>query len=178
VPVYIALLRGINVGGNMLKMNRLREVCADLALRNIRTYVQSGNVVFEGGKNSAHWVKAIETALEGECRLPVSVVVRTAEEIARVAARNPFLDERGIDIKRLGVTFFRDAPAPAALKSLSIPGAGADRFVRAGTEIYLHCPGGFGETKLSNNTFERLLSIRATTRNWNTVLTLAEMSRS
>jgi uncharacterized protein (DUF1697 family) len=176
MPVYVALLRGINVGGNMLKMDRLREVCGELSLKNVRTYVQSGNVVFEGGKNSAHWVKTIEGALEGECRLPVSVVVRTAEEIARVAGRNPFLKEKGIDIKRLGVTFFRDAPAPAALKSLRIPGAGADCFVCAGTEIYLHCPGGFGETKLSNNAFERLLSIRATTRNWNTVLTLAEMS--
>lgn len=176
MPVYIALLRGINVGGNTLKMDHLREICASLSLKNVRTYVQSGNIVFEAGKNSAHWVKSIEGALEGECRLPVSVVVRTAEEIARVAARNPFLKEKGIDVKRLGVTFLRDAPAPAALQSLAVPGAGADRFVCAGSEIYLHCPGGFGETKLSNNTFERLLSTRATTRNWNTVLTLAEMS--
>lgn len=176
MPVYIALLRGINVGGNMLKMDRLRELCTSLRLNNVRTYVQSGNVVFEAGKNSAHWVKTIEGALEGECRLPVSVVVRTAEEIARVAAGNPFLKEKGIDIKRLGVTFLRDAPAPAVFKALTIPGAGADRFICVGSEIYLHCPSGFGETKLSNNAFERLLSIRATTRNWNTVLTLAEMS--
>jgi len=178
MPVYVALLRGINVGGNMLKMDRLRELCAELGLKNARTYVQSGNIVFVAGKNSAHWVKTLEGVLDGECRLPVSVVVRTAEEIARTAARNPFLKEKGIDVKRLGVTFLRDIPAPAALKSLAIPGAGSDRFVCSAAEIYLHCPNGFGETKLSNNAFERLLSVRATTRNWNTVTTLAEMAAS
>lgn len=178
MPIYIALLRGINVGGNMLKMERLRKVCAELGWKNIRTYVQSGNIVFEAGKDSAHWIKTLERRLEGECRLPVSVAIRTGEEIARVAAHNPFLREKGIDVKRLGVTFLRESPAAAAVKSLAIPGAGADRFICAGSEIYLHCPGGFGETKLSNNTFERLLGIRATTRNWNTVTTLAEMARA
>ncbi|HTV57741.1 MAG TPA: DUF1697 domain-containing protein [Verrucomicrobiae bacterium] len=177
MPVFIALLRGINVGGNMLKMERLRDVCAEFGWKNVRTYVQSGNIVFEAGKNSAHWIKTLERRLDGECRLPVSVVVRTREEIARVAERNPFLKEKGIDVKRLGVTFLREAPSAAAVKSLAISGAGADRFICSGTEIYLHCPGGFGETKLSNNTFERLLSVRATTRNWNTVMTLAEMCR-
>ncbi|HUO34533.1 MAG TPA: DUF1697 domain-containing protein [Candidatus Acidoferrum sp.] len=174
--VYIALLRGINVGGNMLKMDRLREICADLGLKNARTYLQSGNIVFEAGKSSAHWIKTLEGALDGECRLPVSVIIRTAEEISRTAARNPFLKEKGIDMKRLGVTFLRDAPLPAALKSLSIPGAGNDRFFCSDGEIYLHCPGGFGETKLSNGAFERLLSVRATTRNWNTVTSLTEMA--
>jgi len=178
MPVFIALLRGVNVGGNMLKMDRLRELCSGLGMKNARTYVQSGNVVFEAAKTSAHWTKALEECLDGECRLPVSVVVRTADELARIASRNPFLKEKGIDVKRLGVTFLRDAPPAAALKSLSIPNAGADRFLRSGLDIYLHCPSGFGETKLSNNAFERLLSVRATTRNWNTVLTLAEMSRS
>jgi uncharacterized protein (DUF1697 family) len=177
MAIYIALLRGVNVGGNMLKMDWLREVCAELDLKNVRTYVQSGNVVFEAGKNSADWAKTLERTLGGKCRLPVSVLVRTAEEIARVAQGNPFLKEKGIDINRLGVTFLCDRPSPAALQSLTIPNAGRDRFVCVGSEIYLHCPGGFGKTKLSNNTFERLLSLRATTRNWNTVVTLAEMSR-
>ncbi|HKF73122.1 MAG TPA: DUF1697 domain-containing protein [Stellaceae bacterium] len=95
--VYIALLRGVNVGGNMLSMERLRAICAELGMRNARTYVQSGNVVFEADGTTAHWSETLEHALAGKSRLPVAVLVRTAAEIATVVERNPFLREKGLD---------------------------------------------------------------------------------
>jgi len=172
---FIALLRGVNVGGNLLKMERLRDVCAELGLKNARTYVQSGNVVFEGRGTAGRWAEVLEQRLAGEARLPVSVIVKTSVEMGRVIAGNPFLKERGIDLARLHVTFLQREPGKAALAGLDALNAGADRFRCAGREIYLHCPNGYGETKLSNNAIERVLAVRATTRNWNTANKLHEM---
>lgn len=172
---YIALLRGVNVGGNTLKMERLREVCAELGLKNARTYVQSGNVVFEAQGTVTRWATALEKRLAGESRLPVPVIVRTAAEMGRVIAANPFLEERGMDLARLLVTFLPEEPARAGLERLGTLKAGTDRFRYAGREIYLHCPNGYGKSKFSNNAIERALSLRATTRNWNTLNKLYEM---
>jgi uncharacterized protein (DUF1697 family) len=178
MPTYIALLRGVNVGGNMLRMERLRALCEELGTKHVRTYVQSGNVVFEAGRSSAHWAAALARALDGEARLPVSVIVRTAADVARILAANPFLTEKGMDVTRLHVTFLERAPAKAAVKALDALPAGTDRFRHAGEEIYVHCPNGYGNTKLSNSAFEKALGIRATTRNWNTVNKLCAMANA
>lgn len=175
MAVYIALLRGVNVGGNMLKMERLREVCAELRLKNARTYVQSGNVVFEAQGTAARWAAALEKRLASEARLPVSVIVRTAAEMGRVIAGNPFLKERGVDLARLYVTFLPEEPGKGGPERLGTLKAGTDRFCCVSREIYLHCPNGYGNSKLSNNAIEKALSLRATTRNWNTVNKLYEM---
>jgi uncharacterized protein (DUF1697 family) len=176
MPTYIAFLRGVNVGGNILKMERLRAVCAELGLAHVRTYVQSGNVVFAARGSAAHWSRALEQNLLGSSRLAVSVMVRTATQLARVATTNPFLQEPGIDQARLAVVFLNRAPERTAWRALDALGAGCDRFHPAGTEIYLHCPTGFARTKLTNNAVERTLAVRATTRNWNTVTKLVAMA--
>ncbi len=176
MPVFVALLRGVNVGRNILRMDRLRALCLELGLENVRTYVQSGNVVFAAKGSAAQWAKSLQQTLAGECRLPVSVIVRTEGEMRRIVAGNPFAAEPGIDAKRLYVTFLDGAPTPAAVKALDALPAGADRFRPVGRELYLHCPGGYGATKLGNNAFEKALSCRATSRNWNTVTTLAAMA--
>jgi uncharacterized protein (DUF1697 family) len=175
MSVYIALLRGVNVGGNMLKMERLREVCAELGLKNARTYVQSGNVVFEAQGTAGKWAASLEKSLVGEARLPVSVIVRTAADMGRVIAANPFSKERGIDVARLHVTFLQREPDRKALAGLDGLKSGADRFSCLGSEIYLHCPNGYGQSRLKNNVLEKVLGLRATTRNWNTVNKLYEM---
>lgn len=173
---YIALLRGVNVGGNSLRMETLRTLCGELGLRNPRTYVQSGNLVFEAEGSAAHWSEVLERALVGKARLPVSVLVRTGAEMAKLVARNPFLRESGIDAARLHVTFLKHAPTKAALAALRAIEAGPDRFEPADREIYLHCPDGYGRSKLANTVLERALKAGATTRNWRTVTTLAEMA--
>lgn len=175
MSIYVALLRGVNVGGNLLKMERVREVCAELGFGNVRTYVQSGNVVFEAQGTAGRWAEALERKLAGEARLPITVIARTAAELERVAAKNPFLREKGIDTRRLHVTFLQGKPGKAGLARLGALATGVDRFQCAGREIYLHCPEGYGRSKLTNNTIEKLLSLRGTTRNWNTVRKLREM---
>ena len=175
MPIYVALLRGVNVGQNILRMDRLRAVCSELRLKNVRTYVQSGNVVFEGQGTAAHWSQALERKLAGETRLPVTVMVRTAAEMSKVLADNPFLSRKEIDRTRLHVTFLQDAPAKGAVEALGKVKAGVDRFNWVGKEIYLHCPNGYGRSKLTNGVIEKILSLRATTRNWNTVNQLHEM---
>jgi uncharacterized protein (DUF1697 family) len=173
---YIALLRGVNIAGNALPMERVRQILARLGFENVRTYVQSGNVVFQAQGSPTGWVEKIEQALAGKARLPVSVIVRSAAELERVIAGNPFLKQKAIDRSKLHVTFLdRPAPRDAAHKLAAID-AGDDQFHAAGSEIYLHCPNGYGRTKLANNRLEKVLAARATTRNWNTVTRLAEMA--
>jgi uncharacterized protein (DUF1697 family) len=164
MPVCIALLRGVNVGGNVLKMDRLRELCAKLGMKNPRTYVQSGNIVFEAPGSPSRWAVT----------LPVSVIVRSATEMKAILAGNPFLKEKEIDTARLAVTFLQHAPAKPALAALAALKIGSERFHCAGREIYIHCPDGFADSKLY--TLDKVLSQRTTTRNWNTVTKLGEMS--
>ena len=176
MPVHIALLRGVNVGQNTLKMEHLRSLCGEIGMKNACTYVQSGNVVFSGRGSTTHWQKVLERKLAGETRLPVTVIVRSAEEMSEVLKVNPFLKEKGIDLTRLHVTFLSEKPSQAGLDAAVAVQAGADRFHCLGREIYLHCPDGYGNTKLSNTLFEKKLGIKATTRNWNTVNRLCEMA--
>ena len=176
VQAYIALLRGVNVGGNALSMERLRGICAELGLENARTYVQSGNLIFDAAGSAERWSKSLERALVGKARLPITVLVRSRAEMAAVIEHNPFAGERGIDLARLHVTFLRQTPKQAALTALNAIDAGPDRLSQAGREIYLYCPNGYGRSKLANNAIERVLGFAATTRNWRTVTTLAEMA--
>lgn len=176
MSTYIALLRGVNVGGNQLKMDRLRAICASLGFLDARTYLQSGNVVFEAKGSPTDVQKTLERKLAGETRLPVRVLVRSAAEFKRLIAKNPFLKNEAANQARLHVTFLTVPPTTEALKRLSAVEAGADEFRAAGAHIYLHCPNGYGRSKLANNQLERLLSVTATTRNWNTVNALAAMA--
>src|SRR5262245_9618624 len=176
MPTHIALLRGVNVGGNLLKMERLRELCAELDFHNVRTYVQSGNVIFESAGSRAQCLQRLNAKLAGETRLPVAVILRTALDLRRILDENPFLKKRGIDHSKLHVTFLDGSAAKTAAQILSKVDAGDDEFRMAGMEIYLHCPNGYGQTKLSNTRIEKLLSVTATTRNWNTVNKLFEMA--
>ena len=174
--VFVALLRGVNVGGNALSMAGLRSLCAEIGLRNARSYVQSGNLVFEAAGAAERWSLALERALLGKARLPITVLVRTGTEMASLLARNPFLREKSIDPTRLYVTFLREAPTKAKLAALKAIDSGLDRLSHAGREVYLHCPTGYGRSRLSNNVLEKALGVAATTRNWRTVTTLAEMA--
>jgi uncharacterized protein (DUF1697 family) len=176
MPTYIALLRGVNVSGNMIKMDRLREIWSKFGFKNIRTYIQSGNVVFDAVNSPSNWSKAIEKKLAGESRLPVIMVLRTAADLKKVLANNPFLKRDGIDLSKLHVTFLDGVVSKDALKKISSVNAGPDELHVSSKEAYLHCPDGYGRTKLHSAALEKLLSAKATTRNWNTVNKLYEMA--
>jgi len=104
------------------------------------------------------------------------VILRTADEMKKIVSGNPFLDQKGLDSSKLHVTFLSGLPAKAALGKLAALNSYPDQFRVKGREVFLYCPDGYGRTKLSNNAFEKLLSMDATTRNWKTVNTLAEIS--
>lgn len=176
---YIALLRGINVGGHkIIKMDQLRKAFEEQGFENVATYVQSGNVVFKTPRKSSEELSGtIEEMLLRCFSMSVPVIVRTSEDVGEVLRNNPFLKERGTDVTKLHVTFLSRTPEKTAVAGLNAIAAGADRFHRRGREIYLYCPNGFGGTKLSINAFEKVLAVGATTRNWNTVNKLHEMTR-
>jgi uncharacterized protein (DUF1697 family) len=178
VPAYIAMLRGINVGGQkIIRMEQLRESCAALGFKNVETYVQSGNIVFLAMKEPPSTLsKRISEAIRHDFGFPVPALVKTSKEMEDVIESNPFLKEKGIDASKLHVTFLSNAPSKNALKRLETLPAQSDRFHAGRREIYLYCPDGYGRTKLSNTAFEKALAVEATTRNWKTVNTLLEMA--
>jgi uncharacterized protein (DUF1697 family) len=173
---YVALLRGVNVGGNMLRMERVREVFCGMGFGGVRTYIQSGNVVFEMGRLERGWCGRCEQELAGETRLAVGVIGRTVGEMRKIVEGNPFVGEKGVDEGKLHVTFLEARATSAGEAKLAGIKAGGDRYVVKGCEVYLYCPGGYGKSKLVNSAIERAMGMRATTRNWRTVKVLAEMA--
>jgi len=185
-PTYIALLRGINVGGkNSLPMSALAAMFTAAGALNVRTYIQSGNVVFAASPALAGKIpRLIRDAITKRCGFDVPVVLRSADEWADAVKRNPFKEE---DIKvdskadgpvALHVAFLETAPTAAQLASLDPNRSPPDRFIIIGREIYLLCPNGLGKSKLTNAYFDSKLKTVSTMRNWNTALTLMRMSES
>ena len=180
MPSYVAMLRGINVSGSKpVKMEALRASFEALGFKQIRTYVQSGNVVFQAKERTAAPLGTkIAAKIKRDFGFEVPVLVLGAGELARVVEENPFLKQRGqkIDVTKLHVTFLATPPAAAGLKKMEGVSSGRDAFHCLGRTIYLACPDGYGNSKLTNNAFERALAASATTRNWKTVTTLAAMA--
>jgi uncharacterized protein (DUF1697 family) len=176
MTVYVAMLRGVNVGGNILKMEWLRGACEEIGLRDVRTYVQSGNIVFTSPWAAAKLARTLKPTIDAQTRLPVTVVIRDAAEMAGIVAGNPFVKQKGVDVAKLHVTLLEKVPVKPALDRLSALAGSRDEFRMAGSEIYLHCPINYGETKLSNTAIEKVFGVGATTRNWKTVTTLHEMA--
>jgi uncharacterized protein (DUF1697 family) len=175
---FVAMIRSVNVGGrNRLAMADLRQLVSTLGFADVSTYLQSGNVVFTGPGTAQAAGRAIEGRLTEDLGLTVPVVVRTAAQLRRVLAANPFAGD-GVDPKSLHTSFLGGRPASARLKELKETGgrSGDDRFELIGTEVFLLCPGSYADTKVNNTYLERLLGVSATTRNWRTVTALAEMS--
>jgi uncharacterized protein (DUF1697 family) len=180
MATHVALLRGINVGGNALKMERLRALLAELGFADVTTYLQSGNALFSAKGTPDKLAAMIERKLGEATRLPVSVIVRTPAQLRLVIAANPFIAEAQAAPaslnKTLHVTFLAGSPTKAGLAALGKIQAGDDRWHASGTEIYLSCPHGYARSKLNNTALERALGARATTRNWGTVKALAALA--
>src|SRR5258708_37695757 len=173
---HVCLIRGINVGGrNIIKMDRLRKAFEALGYEDVRTYVQSGNVIFKAGERAPGDLSAkIEKMILSEFGFPVSVIVRSAGEMNQAVERNPFLKQKGIDVSKLHVTFLPRALEKAAIRALAALAVPPEQLRCSGSAIYLYCPNGYGTSKLTNNILERVLAMKATTRNWNTVNKLSE----
>ena len=169
MPTNIALLRGVNVGtGRKVPMQDLRALFETLGHRNVRTYIQSGNVVFSARTGAQDRVRsAIEQAIEREFGFDVAVLLRTPADLTKVLDRNPF----GADAY---VTFLDEQLDRARVAALDAAPYRPDEFVVDGRNVFVRCPNGYGRTKINNTFFERKLATKATTRNLKTVTTLHE----
>jgi uncharacterized protein (DUF1697 family) len=177
VPVYAALLRGINVGRNKrIAMADLRALMEGLGHGSVKTHLQSGNVVFESPKrSSAPLAAAIERAIEKELGMDVTVMVRRSDELQAVLKAAPY-GGRTSDHKQLHVAFLAEKPRAAAVKGFGIEEFAPDEMTVVGREAYLLYPRGYALTKLTNAVIEKKLGVRATSRNWRTVAALAELT--
>ncbi|HVI06888.1 MAG TPA: DUF1697 domain-containing protein [Candidatus Binatia bacterium] len=177
MPIYVAMLRGINVGPHKrIRMDRLRQSFESLGFESVATYIQSGNVVFKAAKQSpAALTKRIEKQLLADFGLAVPVICRTAAEMNAALGGNPFLTQPGADPAKLHVMFLAVPPSDAAAKQFlgSFPAPEAARVVQR--EIYLYLPHGVSQSNGMKAPAVRILAVGNTTRNWNTVTQLAKM---
>jgi uncharacterized protein (DUF1697 family) len=178
MPVFISLIRGINVGGpTTIKMDALRTLCESLGLRGARTYLQSGNVVFQSKEaDPARLARRFQDGIEKTFGLRVEVMLRTTAELRDVIARNPFSSRTGINPSRLLVMFLAREPEQEAVKSFLKLITGPEELRISGKEAYLYYPDGIGHSKLTFTLIEKKLATSGTTRNWNTVTKLLELA--
>jgi uncharacterized protein (DUF1697 family) len=178
MPTYIAMLRGINVSGHkIIKMESLRASFAVLGFGDVKTYIQSGNVIFKTEKTEPNALaKKIVKKISDDFGFDVPALVKTAEEMNAVLKANPLVKRAGVDESKLHVTFLASIAPENAAAVLQPLAAKSELFAVSGTEIFLYCPDGYGETKLSNSAIEKKLSVAATTRNWKTVNVLHTMA--
>jgi uncharacterized protein (DUF1697 family) len=177
MPVYVFMLRGINVGPHKrMKMDALRQSFEDLGFEQVKTYIQSGNVVFKAANASPSKLsKMIEEKIRSDFGFSVPVILRTADELAAAIAGNPFLKEPGIDTEKLHVMFLSHAPAIEAIKQLSALASPPQRLQCLSKEIYFYLPNGVAESVLMKAPVDRILSVTSTARNWRTVNQLSQM---
>lgn len=166
---YIALLRGINVGGTgLLPMKDLAALCESLGFASVRTYIQSGNVIFDSKLAESKVKKLLEGTLEKRMGKRIHVIVRTHAELLRILDRNPFADK---EPAKVGISFLDAAPPPGLLQKVVAP---AGEQVHLGErEIYVFYPIGMGQTRL-----KMPLDTPTTVRNVNTVAKLTAMCDS
>jgi uncharacterized protein (DUF1697 family) len=169
---YVALLRGINVGGkNRVAMKDLAALFTSAGCGNVTTYIQSGNVIFTA---PAAVLEKLPAAVSNAFGVPV--VIRSHEQLAAAVARNPFA-AAGEDPKWLHIMFLSSLPSATAVASLDPDRSPPCRFHVKGQDICLHLPTGAAKTRITNAWIDSKLSTVSTTRNWNTVLKLLELTR-
>ncbi len=173
---YVALLRGINLGGyNKLPMKDLTAMFADAGCKDVKTYIQSGNVVFRAPATLMKKLPdAITAAIEKKFGYKIPVVMRSAEEVTLAVQSNPFLKSVE-DLKTLHVGFLMHLPKPEHVAGLDPQRSAGDAYHVLNREVYFHLPNGFAKTKLTSAYFDSRLKTVITSRNWATVQQILAM---
>ena len=173
---YLALLRGINVGGKRkVSMDALAEVFAESGCTDVETFIQSGNVLFDSAKSSPQELSAVlESGIEKRFGFPVPVVLRTKEQLRLVLCDNPFRVSDDDD-SPLHVLFLKGVPPPENAGRLDPERSDRDAFVLRGQEVYLRLPDGGARTRLTTAYFDTTLGVAGTMRNWRTASRLLEL---
>jgi uncharacterized protein (DUF1697 family) len=177
MPVHVALLRAVNVAGQRpVPMARLGSLFEKLGFTNVRTLLQSGNVVFDGGTRTGVALEHfLESSLTRHLGLETKVMVRTRADWSRLLVHNPFPSEGENDPGHLVVMFLKGAPTAGAVADLQAAIRGPERVQAFGTHAYIVYPDGIGTSRLANAVIERKLGYPATGRNWNTVRKLGAL---
>ncbi|HEX5546512.1 MAG TPA: DUF1697 domain-containing protein [Ktedonobacterales bacterium] len=179
IRTYIALLRGINVGGHrLIKMADLKAMFEAFGFGGVQTYIQSGNVVFQADEAEEPLRERIEQQIAATFGFPVVVALRTHDELARVVAACPFAPDALAEDERLYVALLAETPMPAGIERMLASKTAPDEFRVLGREVYLLYRQNMRESQLTNNLLESRLGVPATSRNWRTLTTLAAMSNS
>lgn len=174
MTTFVALLRGINVSGQKsIRMVDLRNSLVALGFTKVGSYLQSGNLVFDASRGDPRKLaSAIKARIANDFGHEVEVLALPARELDVVASSNPLLPRRGADEKLFHGTFLFQPVSKADFQKLKLPAQTGERAVLIGQVVLLHCPHGYGRTKLNNAFFEKGLKVNATTRNWRTILAL------
>jgi len=175
----VALLRGINVSGRKTApMTDVKRAFESLGFENVRTYAQSGNVIFDCRRaEKTRMAARVEEKLRETFGFSTDVLIRTQRELETIIDNNPLIDSAGVRPDKLYVTFLSDAPDETVASTLDIKLDQGEKFVIVGKEVYLYCPNGYARTKLNNAMFETKLKTAATTRNWKTTNKLLVISK-
>jgi uncharacterized protein (DUF1697 family) len=178
MPVYIALLRGINIGPHKrMKMEKLVMSCAECGFEGARTYIQSGNIVLQAPKMPPERLsKKLEKQIAADFGFSADVITRTKNELGKIIGGNPLLKQRGVDPEKLPVVFLAEAPSPEAIKKLESLTLPPDRVLVGKKEIYFYFPNGVSGSSLWKHPLDKVLKVSGTMRNWRTVNKLYEMA--
>lgn len=170
---HITILRGINVGGHRkILMADLKTLFQKLGAKNVETYIQSGNVIFEH-KNADNLSSIITDEIERTFGFKVPTITFSEKYLQEIIINNSFADE--FEVERLHITFFKHEPEAALVKKLTEFDFGKDDFIIKGRAVYVYCHKKYSDTKLNNQFFEKKLNTPATTRNWKTILKINEL---
>ena len=174
MTAFVALLRGINVGGNnMLPMSEFRQLLSTLGCEEVATYIQSGNAVFKHSKTATELSQSISEAVHSKFGFRPSVMVLTDNDFSAVAAANPFMADVS-EPKLLHVWFLGEEAVDADTKRLDEVATESEKYSLTDSAFYLHAPDGIGRSKLGAGV-ERCLGVPATARNWRTVGKIGEL---
>lgn len=174
---YVALLRGINVGGhNQVSMARLKEVVGALGWLNVQSYIRSGNVVFQAPEAAADVESKLERAIEKEFGVTICVIVREAAAWPQHVKQNPFLKAAKEAPNSLYLCLSKSPPNKDSAGKLQERGIAGEQVKLIGDAVWIHFLSGMGKTKLSPALMDRLIGSPVTARNWRTVLKLKELA--
>jgi uncharacterized protein (DUF1697 family) len=179
MTTFIALLCGINVGGNRkVPMAQLCALGNDIGFVDTRSYIQSGNLVFSGPGAAGGAETKLERSILAQFGFPVDVLVRTIRQWGTYAAGNPFREASELEPNRVMMLLSKATPKPDAVACLQSRAAGGERIVAVEDVLWVHYPGGVGSSKLTPSVLDRLVGSKVTARNWRTVVKLRELASS
>lgn len=175
---YIALLRGINVGGHRkVKMADLKVMLEKIGLKDVATYIQSGNVVFKSSETDVFTLgEKIKSGIEKTFGFDVPVLIKSKEELLSILQRSPFKKQEDLEANKIYYVVLKSKPKQPDIDSLDQNSYPNELFVITDNCVYLNCINGAGKAKLNNNIIERKLAVEATTRNHRTLQKLIELS--